>query len=212
MFSARRSQLSIAGRRRASTRGPRRRRAECSNLNRWSIGRFLRIWTSPPGLANKPRSIRSSSRRTTCRMSTPPGTQQFSQNDGAAYSNLTFTSAASTTGSPGVNLDVLARQNVNKNGIASVGLNAGLADTSGTIGSSIPITIMATSASENKGDPVNVQFSFTFNVESFGNNNATATFTYAPVIRTWGRRPPLPPATTHSEGRDHAGWTRPDGS
>jgi hypothetical protein len=37
-----------------------------------------------------------------------PGAQSFSQNDGTAFSNVTLTSAGSTTGSPGVNLDVLA--------------------------------------------------------------------------------------------------------
>ena len=108
-------------------------------------------------------------------------TQKFTHNDGIATSNVTLTTAASTTGNPGVNLDILSQGSVAKNGIASVGVNAGASNTNGTIGPTvnIPVTIVATDPDETAGDPVSVQFSFAFNVEKFASNNATATFAYA---------------------------------
>ncbi len=108
-----------------------------------------------------------------------PATQKFSHNDGTAVSNVTLTSAASTTDNPGVNLDILSQGSVPKNGIASVAVNTGLADTNGNIGAAVPITIVATNPGERAGAAVNVEFAFSFNVETFASNNATASFTYS---------------------------------
>ena len=110
-----------------------------------------------------------------------PGTQKFTHNDGTAVSNVTLTTGASTTGNPGVNLDILSQGSVAKHGIANVAVNAGVSDASGTIGPTVnvPVTIVATEASEAAGDPVNVQFSFAFNVKAFASNNAVAVLSYA---------------------------------
>ncbi len=107
--------------------------------------------------------------------------QQFTHNDGTAVSNVTLTTAASTTGNPGVNLDILSQGSVAKNGIANVSVNAGLSDASGTIGPTVnvPVTIVATEPDETVGEPVAVQFGFAFNVKTFASNNATANFIYA---------------------------------
>lgn len=120
-----------------------------------------------------------------------PASQKFTHNDGAAVSNVTLTTAASTTGNPGVNLDILSQESVAKNGIASVAVNTGLADTSGNIGASVPITIVATNPGEQDGDPVTVQFIFSFNVETFASNNATASFTYSASYTYNGVTTPL---------------------
>ncbi len=108
-----------------------------------------------------------------------PATQEFMHNDGTAVSNVTLTTGASTTGNPGVNLDMLSQESVAKNGIANVAVSTGLADSSGNFGASIPVTIVASDSSEQPGDPVVVQFAFAFNVKTFASNNATATFTYS---------------------------------
>ncbi len=105
--------------------------------------------------------------------------QQFTHNDGTAVSNVTLTATASNTTYPGVNLDILSQGSVAKKGIASVALTAGLTDTSGNIGAAIPVTIVATNSSETTGEPVNIQFSFSFNVKTFASNNATANFSYS---------------------------------
>ena len=120
-------------------------------------------------------------------------TQQFPHNDGTAVSNVTLTTAGSTTGNPGVNLDVLSQGSVAKNGFANVAVNAGLSDASGTIGPtvSVPVTIVATNPSEVMGDPVQIQFSFTFNVKTIASNNATAKFTYAAQAGTYQDDHPL---------------------
>jgi hypothetical protein len=103
-----------------------------------------------------------------------PGTQQVPQTDGTAYSTVTLTSAASATGSPGLNLDILAQQSVNDPGPASVGLNAGLSNSIGQIGASIPVSIYPTNPQEVSGAPVVIKFNLAFNVKSFGDQTATA--------------------------------------
>ncbi len=120
-----------------------------------------------------------------------PNSQKFTHNDGPAVSNVTLTTAASTTDNPGVNLDILSQGSVAENGIASVAVNAGLSDTSGNIGASVPVTIVASDPSEQTGDPVNVQFAFSFNVEKFASNNATATFAYSASYTYNGVTTPL---------------------
>ncbi len=129
-----------------------------------------------------------------------PATQPFPHNDGTAVSNVTLTTAASTTGNPGVNLDILSQGSVAKNGIASVAVNTGIADTSGNIGASIPVTIVASDSSEETGDPVNVQFAFSFNVKTFASNNATANFTYSVSFTYDGTTTPLASKTDQLGG------------
>ncbi len=120
-----------------------------------------------------------------------PASQQFTHNDGTAISNVTLTTAASTTGSPGINVDILSQGSVAKNGVANVAVNSGLTDTSGNIGGAVPVTIVATNSDEQDGDPVNVQFAFSFNVESFASNNATADFSYSASYSYDGTSTPL---------------------
>ena len=120
-----------------------------------------------------------------------PTTQQFTHNDGTAVSNVTLKTAASTTGDPGVNLDILSQESVAKNGIANVGANAGLTDASNSIGTAISVTIAPTNAGEREGDPVIVRFSFSFNVETFASNNAAANFSYAASYSYDGTTTPL---------------------
>ena len=129
-----------------------------------------------------------------------PATQQFTDNDGIATSNVTLTTAASTTGNPGVNLDILSKASVAKNGIASVAVNAGLADTSGEIGVAIPVTIVASNSSEQVGDPVDVQFSFAFDVKTFRSNDATANFSYGASYTYDGVTTPLASKTDQLGG------------
>lgn len=121
-----------------------------------------------------------------------PASQQFTHNDGTAVSNVTLTTAASTTGNPGVNLDILSQGSVAKHGIANVAVNAGLTDASGNIGAAIPVTIVASpdSSAEN-GDPVSVQLAFSFNVDDFAYNNATASFSYSLSYTYQGVTTPL---------------------
>ncbi len=109
------------------------------------------------------------------------GSQQFSKNDGTAYSTVTLTAGSSTTGSPGINLDILSNGSVAKNGPANTSVSAGLADASGNIGPtvSVPVTIVASDASQQVGDPADVHFGFAFNVKTFASNNATASFSYS---------------------------------
>ncbi len=122
-----------------------------------------------------------------------PATKEFTHNDGTAVSNVTLTTAASSTGNPGVNLDILSQGSVAKNGIANVAVNAGLANASGAIGPSVsvPVTIVATDSDESTGDPVTVKLSFTFNVKTFASNNATANFTDAASYTYDGATAPL---------------------
>ena len=122
-----------------------------------------------------------------------PASQRFTHNDGTAVSNITLTTAASTTGNPGVNLDILSNGSVAKNGIANVSVSSGLTDASGAIGPtiSVPVTIMATGPGEETGDPVTIQFAFVFNVETFASNNSIATFTYASSYIYNGKTTPL---------------------
>ncbi|MGO9471150.1 MAG: IPT/TIG domain-containing protein [Isosphaeraceae bacterium] len=127
-------------------------------------------------------------------------TQKFTHSDGIAVSNVTLTTAASTTNNPGVNLDILAQENVDKNGIASVAVNAGASDTSGNIGAAVPVTIVATNPDEQDGDPVNVEFAFSFNVKSFAANNATATLTYSASYTYNGVTTPLASKTDQLGG------------
>jgi hypothetical protein len=110
--------------------------------------------------------------------------QQFTHNDGTAVSNVTLTTAASTTGNPGLNADILSQGSVASNkpldngAQANVAVNTGLTDTSGNIGAAIPVTIVATNPGEADGDPVTVQFSFSFDIKTFASNNASANFSY----------------------------------
>ena len=108
-----------------------------------------------------------------------PGSQQFNHSDGTAVSNVTLTTGPSTVGVGGVDLDVLSQGSVAKKGFANTSVNAGLADSTGKIGSSIPVTIVATNASEKVGDPVTIQFNFAFNVKTFASNTATANISYS---------------------------------
>ena len=130
-----------------------------------------------------------------------PATQQFTHNDGTAVSNVTLTTAASTSGNPGVNLDILSQGSVAKHGIANVAVNAGLTDASGNIGAAIPVTIVAsTDSSDEPGDPVKVQFAFAFNVKTFASNNATANFTYSASYTYNGVTTPLASKTDQLGG------------
>ena len=120
-------------------------------------------------------------------------TQQFTHNDGTAVSTVTLTTAPSNTGGPGINLDILSNGSVALNGAANVSVNAGLSNSSGTIGPTvnIPITIVATDPYEENGDPVTLDFGFAFNVKTFASNNAAATFTYAASYTYDGTTTPL---------------------
>jgi hypothetical protein len=108
-----------------------------------------------------------------------PNSQTFDHTDGTAVSNVTLTTGPSTAGSGGVNIDILSNGSVAKKGFANTSVVAGLADSSGTIGSAIPVTIVPTDPSEKIGDPVTLEFDFTFDVELFASNTATGTFNYS---------------------------------
>ena len=121
------------------------------------------------------------------------GSQQFSHNDGTAFSTVTLTAGSSTTNNPGINLDLLSNGSVSKHGPANVSATAGLEDSSGNIGPTVsePVTIVTSDASEQVGDPVDVQFAFSFNVKTFASNNATANFSYSVSYAYKGVTTPL---------------------
>ncbi len=122
-----------------------------------------------------------------------PHSQQFTHNDGTAVSNVTLKSAASTTGNPGVNLDILSQGSVAKKGPSSVAVNTGVTGTSGSIGFtvSIPVTIVATDPLEYAGEGVNVRLDSVFNVRTFASNYATAVFVYAASYTYEGTTTPV---------------------
>ena len=64
-------------------------------------------------------------------------------------------------------------------GPANGSVSAGLTNSSGTLSSAIPVTIVATNSSEQPGDPVDVDFAYLFDVKTFVSNTATANFFYA---------------------------------
>ena len=133
---------------------------------------------------------------------TTPSAQEFDHNDGTAFSKVTLTTAASTTTKPGFNLDVLSNGGVARNGPASVGVQAGLTDASGNLASGIQVMIVASDDSEQKGDPVNVQFAFAFNVKTLAANNTNATFTYSANYTYNGTTTPLAGNTDLLGGSD----------
>ena len=179
MSSPRRNRLHIRHRGRSVTSGARRRRARLSRLEPLEDRVLLASLQFAAGLGEQ--STLDSVAETENELSNldTPDSQQFTHTDGIATSDVTLTTAASTTGNPGVNVDILSQGSVAKNGIAGVAVNSGLTFTSGDIGAAVPVTIVATNPGEQVGDPVNVQFSFAFNVKTFASNDATANFTYA---------------------------------
>jgi hypothetical protein len=107
------------------------------------------------------------------------GSQKFDHTDGTAVSNVTLTTGPSKVGTVGVNLDILSNGSVAKKGDANTAVKAGLADSTNTIGSGVPVMIVATDPSEKVGDPVKVLFDFTFNVDLFASNSAGGQFAYS---------------------------------
>ncbi len=132
-----------------------------------------------------------------------PASQQFNQTDGTAVSKVTLTTAASTTGMPGVNVNILSNGSVAANAPANVAVSAGLSDANGDVGPTVnvPVTIVASDSSETAGDPCNVQFSFEFNVKTFASNNATANFSYIATYTYNGTTTPLASATDQLGGQ-----------
>ncbi len=132
-----------------------------------------------------------------------PASQQFNQTDGTAVSKVTLTTAASTTGMPGVNVDILSNGSVAASAPANVAVSAGLSDANGDVGPTVnvPVTIVASDSSETAGDPCNVQFSFEFNVKTFASNNATANFSYIATYTYNGTTTPLASATDQLGGQ-----------
>ena len=61
---------------------------------------------------------------------------------------------------------------------ANASVLAGLSSSTGAIGSSVPVTIVATSSSEANGGPVTINFNFSLNVENFAANTGTGNFGY----------------------------------
>ena len=107
-----------------------------------------------------------------------PKSQNDPHSDGTAIANVTLTTANSSSGNPGVLLDILSQGSVALHGIANVATSAGLADTDGQIGADLPVTIIPTTPDEQPGDRVIVQFNFLYNPTTFASNNASAVFSY----------------------------------
>ncbi len=107
-----------------------------------------------------------------------PNSQKDPHGDGTAVANVTLTTANSSSGNPGVLLDILSQGSVALHGIANVATSAGLADTDGQIGADLPVTIIPTTPDEQPGDRVIVALSFVYNPKTFASNNAAADFSY----------------------------------
>ena len=107
-----------------------------------------------------------------------PKSQNDPHGDGTAVANVTLTTANSSSGNPGVLLDILSQGSVALHGIANVATGAGLADTDGQIGADVPVTIIPTTPDEQPGDRVIVALSFVYNPKTFASNNAAADFSY----------------------------------
>ena len=69
-----------------------------------------------------------------------PKSQNDPHSDGTAIANVTLTTANSSSGNPGVLLDIFSQGSVALHGIANVATSAGLADTDGQIGADVPVT------------------------------------------------------------------------
>ncbi len=108
-----------------------------------------------------------------------PNSQQDPHGDGTAVANVTLTTANSSSGNPGVLLDILSQGSVALHGIANVATSAG----TGRHGwpdwpPMLPVTIIPTTPDEQPGDRVIVQFNFLYNPTTFASNNASAVFSY----------------------------------
>ena len=112
-------------------------------------------------------------------LNTPSSTPyRHPPNDGPAVADGTLTTSNSSSGNPGVSLDIHSQGSVALHGIANVATNAGLADTDGQIGADLPVRIIPTTPDEQPGDRVIVQLSFLYNPTTFASNNAAADFAY----------------------------------
>ena len=97
-----------------------------------------------------------------------------------ATSNVTLTTAASTTGKPGVNLDILSNGSVAKQRHRERrGRTRGSPTRAGRSAPPFPSRSCRPMHPRQTGDPVTVQFALHSTSRRFASNNATAAFTYS---------------------------------
>ncbi len=95
-----------------------------------------------------------------------PKSKNDPHSDGTAIAYVTLTTANSSSGNPGVALDILLRAAWHAR-YRQRRHQRGLADTDGQIGADVPVTIIPTTPDEQPGDRVIVQFNFLYNPTTF---------------------------------------------
>jgi hypothetical protein len=110
--------------------------------------------------------------------------REFPHSDGGNSSNVTLKTGPSKLVQAGVNLDLLLQGDLTHFG--SFDVNLGLADTGGKFGATIPVTIVSSSPSEHRGDPVEIKIEFDSNAETRGNELDFASADYKVNYKYYG--------------------------